>query len=871
MPIVNCTPRPVPSKQIKLRRLAVVKRMGRDAVIAEFRDIGFEIQGQINAKGFVTCRTGFRIDHSASGWVNADTGTWGDRGSGDKRHGLGDILDALVEANRAATPLEALAALENRWPDTAPPGTQLPHEPMPHVSAAPSIKPAARTLSDSQELAFGAFKIADGLRLGSLKIEVPGPIPEAQLHEPLIADCAEMLNVPNEVIRGQLIAIGYSNLSPKSWRTVRTPVMAVPFFIPSEQPGHPLQLVAVQLIRTSPPFSPFERHVGQPVKRCNFVGSRSSIGICPTSMSDRDALASGEMCQSNILVEGPKDGFSLRSMLPTDVGGFAVNDAGSFATLAPPVMQRFAGRDVVLIPDNDDAGRAGAEAGAANFLAAGAKSVKIPRWSSIIPDCPPGYDTTDFLAQFRCSAAARLAAMIESTECFVQNGGFGGSSIVASGAEIDDDEPKDDDEDDESVGDMPEWLLRPGGLLEEIVHYHRATCFVEQPQFAIGCAIAVTATLIGNSTCDVFRAYPSIYQLHLADTAGGKNHTDAIAKAILEKLGHGDRNRLGRPRSGSGLVRVLEKSPANLGVIDEFGRMLKFEISGNMRSDIFDELLKLWSSAGQTYAGGVYSDSTKNIIVNGPVVNLIGLSVHQHVFENLPLSCVDDGFLPRFMVLDQSSVHRYGSGIWHGPSEQILNLGRMISGAGKEPRVLDYTSDAFDLRIGYLDQFKARRAGGVGRDFIGLYARQLEIAQRLAIVHTISADALATQVPAESLRWGWELASFCIGNTIRLAKRWTADSTFDKRQREAVRFVTELGGTVTQSQLTKKFQRIPPRERNELFENLWVTGQLCRTEEKRSNNRTAVKFSIPQRRRSSVAARSNPVEPVVEGGSGERA
>jgi len=119
---------------------------------------------------------------------------------------------------------------------------------------------------------------------------------------------------------------------------------------------------------------------------------------------------------SVFVVEGEKDALNMR-----DLGLTATCNAGGAGKWRDEFAQYFAGRDVVVLPDNDQAGRDHADRVAAN-LAPVARGVRI----LTIPDLPPKGDVSDWLASggtpealMALATAAPLYEQLTQTQCEV--------------------------------------------------------------------------------------------------------------------------------------------------------------------------------------------------------------------------------------------------------------------------------------------------------------------------------------------------------------------------------------------------------------------------------------------------------------------
>jgi hypothetical protein len=155
----------------------------------------------------------------------------------------------------------------------------------------------------------------------------------------------------------------------------------------------------------------------------------------------------------------------------------------------------------------------------------------------------------------------------------------------------------------------------------------------------------------------------NLYLLLLAESGRGKEDMargiERILSAVRERCPFVD-DFVG-PRkfaSGQALNRALASNPSFLSIQGEFGLRLK-ELNDPRAPASTNELrlslLDLYGKSGQgdTFRATAYADREKDTkIIKAPALSILGESTPGHVFDNLSFRDIEDGLLPRTLVLE---------------------------------------------------------------------------------------------------------------------------------------------------------------------------------------------------------------------------
>lgn len=215
-----------------------------------------------------------------------------------------------------------------------------------------------------------------------------------------------------------------------------------------------------------------------------------------------------------------------------------------------------------------------------------------------------------------------------------------------------------------SVGDIPGAgpIPFPPGLLGDVARYFLSSAIRPVPEIAIAAAIAFCAGIVGRSY-NISSVGLNQYMILLAKTGRGKEGAasgiDQLLAAVRQDIPMADRFLgPGAFASGPALVRVLDQKPCFVSVLGEFGLTLQ-QICDPRASEaqitLKRVLLDVYSKSGfqKTLYPSVYSDREKNTLpVQSPNVTILGESTPETFFSGLDNTHIQEGLIPRFMVLE---------------------------------------------------------------------------------------------------------------------------------------------------------------------------------------------------------------------------
>jgi hypothetical protein len=360
-----------------------------------------------------------------------------------------------------------------------------------------------------------------------------------------------------------------------------------------------------------------------------------------------------------------------------------------------------------------------------------------------------------------------------------------------------------------------EFVDRAPGILASISRYILDTAYRPQPMLSLGSALSFVSVLCGaHYVVDEYGTTTNLYCVGVGPSGCGKERTRQairdIAKAsgVLELVGPED------IASGSGLLRALERSRAQLFQLDEFGRFLSTTHNAYSSPHLYNVttlLLKLYTSANVVFTGVAYADVDKTRVIDRPHVALWGTTVPEDFFRSISRSSIKSGLLSRILLFESRDRTTHQRPANRTVPREIVDFVRSLGNV-----VVTYSRPAGAIFDSYLEKYE-EYALRVREPYSSLWARAYEAARKLSI---IGAVAEGNVVVRDSVaQWACELAEAIVGRTITVVARKLAESTFEAKRNEILEFIRERG-VVTKTELCSRFRGIRPSERDEILRSL---------------------------------------------------
>ncbi|RYU56297.1 DUF3987 domain-containing protein [Methylolobus aquaticus] len=386
-----------------------------------------------------------------------------------------------------------------------------------------------------------------------------------------------------------------------------------------------------------------------------------------------------------------------------------------------------------------------------------------------------------------------------------------------------------------------------GGVIAEMMALMVSTAKRPQPVLALGASLCAVGALMGRKYRTETNIRSNLYVVAIAESGAGKNHSRLVINELFRRanlLQYLGGNKIA---SGSGLLTAIQRQPAILFQLDEFGMFLS-AAADRKRSpryvcEILDLMTELYTTAGSTYFGVEYATNQNNNahrLIHQPCVCIYGTTTPLHFWQALQAANVADGSLARFLILESEEDFPKSNGVFGdiNPTPELIDrLWLIYQGGGKlngnladvggvdevqvTARVVPMSSEAKGV-FGQLDAEMLeplRRSRGTG--YSSILARIEENATKLALIRAVSRDPVDPRIEDHDARWGILLSRHCADLTIREAVARVSENQVESQHKRALMILRTAGQAgMSKSEFTRRTQFMDHRQRDSVLRTL---------------------------------------------------
>lgn len=365
---------------------------------------------------------------------------------------------------------------------------------------------------------------------------------------------------------------------------------------------------------------------------------------------------------------------------------------------------------------------------------------------------------------------------------------------------------------DDAEEPLPEEVLHPGGLLEDIMNFTMASSSRTRPIYALAGALVTLGTLAGQRVKTESGAVTNIYAAIIGPSTDGKDAPcDTVARLVTAAT---DRRAYGGSdiASAPAILAMLAKEPRSACTFSELGSFLQgTKLKGSPKAGIMPVFTDLFSAAKRPFKKA-FADSEKNIYIPRHALNLLGTSVPGEFWPALQSGETSNGFLGRWLIFEAKGnlsprnkhvctdipnallgglkeVWAIDAGDTPAPvveGDGNINLTKSLAPMAPKPHLIPYSDDAREMLEGICDQCDTRvnEANGKGDDAAAsIIGRAAEHTMKLALLHAVSrarGAIVAGQIEKQDLAWAWALVSVLSRRLVAKLKSVIFETKFEE-------------------------------------------------------------------------------------------
>jgi len=399
-----------------------------------------------------------------------------------------------------------------------------------------------------------------------------------------------------------------------------------------------------------------------------------------------------------------------------------------------------------------------------------------------------------------------------------------------------------------------EGLTNPPGILNDITRYIVETSIRPQPEFAVNAALALAGTILGRRYMSESKLRTNLYLISIGMTASGKDHPRKVVKNILNAAGLDYMLGGENIASGQGLLARVKRTPAVLFQLDEFGLMmqaLQMRNSGRHNKEILINMIRLFSSADTIFIGTEYADQEKRptSVIEYPCVSIHATSTPVTFYAALESKNVIDGFLNRFIVVDNSDKPRPPL-LKRGESPEapptVLEWIHRVVYADKKqgnlvgvyppspimPVAVEESPEAKELMEDFSNYVEEQTNSNANSGVDALWSRAIEHTIKIAMICACADtnNLLQPVIEYDHALWAIKFVGY---HTERLGiqvREHIADTDFERMVNDFYIAILEAGGrglTVREMNRRKPFRSFSSKDRKPVLETLEKAGQIA--------------------------------------------
>jgi hypothetical protein len=423
-----------------------------------------------------------------------------------------------------------------------------------------------------------------------------------------------------------------------------------------------------------------------------------------------------------------------------------------------------------------------------------------------------------------------------------------------------------------TVGEFPEVLLDPPGIMNDITDWSDLTSPKPQPHLAIQSAMAAVSSVLGRRFKTNYGNWSGLFFINIAPSGEGKEYAKKVIEEVLSECGDYDRLGGNGYTSSAAVFSMLKQKPAHVTIIDEIGRDLQASgaKTNNHKFEAMTAMMEVFGRSDgvqrqRAYATGGLKPAeekakTEEKVFN-PVLTMLGITTPQSFFGGLGSHSIHEGFLNRFLVMVSPlerqkmkfgqrstklppSIKAWGERI----KERCNDRGEMAE-ATENASMLEASPLEIVITAKVLSLFEAMDSRSMERRIVldneggglsDLLTRTVEKAMRLSLVCQLAIDPDSDAIGEAAANYAIAYAEYCDDRLVESSRGQIHDNDFSRHKALMLEYIDGKGEMTARelSRGARVFRNMKSRERNEILEVLVSDGDLIRESKKHISGRS---------------------------------
>lgn len=346
------------------------------------------------------------------------------------------------------------------------------------------------------------------------------------------------------------------------------------------------------------------------------------------------------------------------------------------------------------------------------------------------------------------------------------------------------------------------YILNPGGLLQEIMEFIERNSAVSIPLFNLGAAITFLGTVCGQKVQTETGLRTNIYSIALGYSGSGKNAPFGTLPLLCNDNELQSFLAPTELTSSAALIKwlSLENNQVALSLVDEIGLLLDGVKNPNsFASDLPRTLIKLFSATNRSEVKGYASGDI--IYLPWHHFSFYGASTPERFWGALNMSDVTDGFLARILLwedkrdapLPKSKIERYDNVDLKKKLNKIFSIENKNIFNIPNPIIVPQTKEANRIFLERSQHFhilkNKHKTNSYG--FPSIYSRVAEHIAKIALIHSISEYEQPVEIDIKSMEWSIAVVEFLTSNMIEQMEQNIAENGIERLKQKILRWIKD--------------------------------------------------------------------------------